>query len=110
MELHLQQHTEGKAYKCTTCGRGFDDHSTLNKHVRIHSGEKPFKCPTCPKTFRQSGTMHRHVLALHSPQANASTANRARCARAKESTSSDEKDSSSNYQDAGVIQAEVVDS
>ncbi|CZR65284.1 related to protein glass [Phialocephala subalpina] len=56
---------EGKAFPCSTCGKGFGRRSDLVRHERIHSGIRPYVCeqPGCSKTFIQNSALGVHMRA-----------------------------------------------
>lgn len=45
--VHLNKFT----YFCSSCGRGFNDHSLYKEHDNEHLGIKPFRCVVCGKNF-----------------------------------------------------------
>jgi len=47
-------------YRCTDCGKYFQDSETLAVHSQIHSKEKPFKCNVCSKRFTNAGNLVNH--------------------------------------------------
>ena len=51
---------EDKPFKCTTCGKGFNQRNHLKDHINIHTGEKPYKCLYCPSAFASKGTHAMH--------------------------------------------------
>ncbi|KAM4614032.1 uncharacterized protein O3C94_022065 [Discoglossus pictus] len=56
----LVQHTDGKPFACSTCGKSFKIKSELVRHDRIHTGEKPFSCSECGKCFGQKYGLAQH--------------------------------------------------
>lgn len=52
---------ENKPHRCTTCGKGFQFSSALNKHVLIHTGLRPHECPVCDKCFKQKAHLKEHM-------------------------------------------------
>lgn len=44
-----------RPYKCTFCGKGFNQEGNLNIHMRSHTGEQPYRCKICGKRFNQKG-------------------------------------------------------
>ena len=54
-------------YKCTECGKCFQDSSDLAIHRRSHSAEKSFECSVCSKRFAQQSsreTNHTNVTCV----------------------------------------------
>ncbi|KAJ8283217.1 hypothetical protein COCON_G00020670 [Conger conger] len=57
-------HIGEKLYKCTSCGKAFNQKYAFNVHMRIHTGEKPYKCTQCDKCFRTKCALNVH-LRIH---------------------------------------------
>ncbi|XP_042306618.1 zinc finger and SCAN domain-containing protein 31-like isoform X2 [Sceloporus undulatus] len=58
---HKRIHKGETPYKCSDCGRSFNRKWNLIAHKRIHSGENPYKCSDCGKTFSQKGNLMTHT-------------------------------------------------
>ncbi|KUJ07353.1 uncharacterized protein LY89DRAFT_766533 [Mollisia scopiformis] len=58
-----RQSAEGKAFPCSTCGKGFARRCDLVRHQRIHSGIRPHVCehPGCGKQFIQRSALTIHM-------------------------------------------------
>lgn len=52
--------------KCTYCEKIFKTHIELNLHINQHTHEKPYKCDQCPAQFSHSKSLHVHKY-LHKP-------------------------------------------
>uniref|UniRef100_A0A673L3C8 C2H2-type domain-containing protein n=1 Tax=Sinocyclocheilus rhinocerous TaxID=307959 RepID=A0A673L3C8_9TELE len=69
LSLHLEEHREElseRPYKCTHCGKAFNQKVVLQTHMVRHTGEKPHMCLLCPASFSQKGNLHSHVQRVHS--------------------------------------------
>ncbi|XP_025830256.1 zinc finger protein 585B-like [Agrilus planipennis] len=52
-------------YRCTTCGKGFNDCVQFKEHKNVHDGVKPFKCVVCEKDFTFSNYLFAHQVRNH---------------------------------------------
>ncbi|XP_074542102.1 uncharacterized protein LOC141802438 [Halichoeres trimaculatus] len=68
-EHHQTNHAfaETRPFKCSECGKGFDQNKYLNRHMLVHTQERPFSCPKCEKGFKFKGHLKTHML-VHSKE------------------------------------------
>ncbi|XP_072471916.1 zinc finger protein 446 isoform X2 [Notamacropus eugenii] len=52
-----------KPYRCSECGKGFRELSTLRNHRRSHTGEKNYQCQECGKAFNWKSQLVIHKKA-----------------------------------------------
>ncbi|XP_078002581.1 LOW QUALITY PROTEIN: zinc finger protein 446 [Phascolarctos cinereus] len=52
-----------KPYRCSECGKGFRELSTLRNHRRSHTGEKHYQCQECGKSFNWKSQLVIHKKA-----------------------------------------------
>jgi len=73
LQIHMtvEHSNESKRYRCTCCGRDYDDITTwrahmLNAHMDLIVGEtrspKDLQCPYCSKTFQADTELTVHIL------------------------------------------------
>lgn len=55
-----------RPFKCSHCGKAFNQKVVLQTHMARHTGEKPHLCMFCPASFSQRGNLHSHVQRVHS--------------------------------------------
>uniref|UniRef100_A0A8D2GQW8 Zinc finger protein 236 n=1 Tax=Urocitellus parryii TaxID=9999 RepID=A0A8D2GQW8_UROPR len=53
-------------FKCSECGKAFNQKGALQTHMIKHTGEKPHACAFCPAAFSQKGNLQSHVQRVHS--------------------------------------------
>ena len=54
-----------KPYVCKSCGKRFNQTSTLNSHLRIHTANVFGQCPQCPKKFKTGRVLLQHLRRVH---------------------------------------------
>lgn len=55
-----------RPFKCSECGKAFNQKGALQTHMVKHTGEKPHACAFCPAAFSQKGNLQSHVQRVHS--------------------------------------------
>ncbi|KFO09299.1 Zinc finger protein 236, partial [Balearica regulorum gibbericeps] len=53
-------------FKCSECGKAFNQKGALQTHMIKHTGEKPHACAFCPAAFSQKGNLQSHIQRVHS--------------------------------------------
>lgn len=59
-EKHVQMHTLARKHQCTSCPKIFAHKTDLKRHTCIHTGKRPFRCDTCDKGFIRQDHMKKH--------------------------------------------------
>lgn len=60
LSKHKRQHTGVKQFKCSVCGKAFNQKGNFNVHMRTHTGIKPFECDLCGQSFAGSANYKAH--------------------------------------------------
>lgn len=55
-----------RPFKCSECGKAFNQKGALQTHMIKHTGEKPHACAFCPAAFSQKGNLQSHIQRVHS--------------------------------------------
>ncbi|CAL4181883.1 unnamed protein product [Meganyctiphanes norvegica] len=53
-------------YKCTDCGKGFNNLYTMRMHSITHTDDRPFICEICAKGFKVKTYLNEHFREFHS--------------------------------------------
>jgi len=61
LEVHMRSHSRQKPFECTVCNTRFALSCSLATHSRIHSGCKPYKCHMCDEAFSESEHLSTHM-------------------------------------------------
>uniref|UniRef100_UPI00358E8630 zinc finger protein 239-like isoform X1 n=1 Tax=Myxine glutinosa TaxID=7769 RepID=UPI00358E8630 len=65
LKSHIMIHNDQRPYKCTSCGKSFNQSSNRKSHMMIHNDQRPYKCSSCGKSFNHSSTLKTH-MRIHS--------------------------------------------
>ena len=64
--MHEQSHFDGEGQldtiktDCETCGKSFQNKSSLKLHQAIHENKRALKCEVCDKGFNQAAGLRKH--------------------------------------------------
>lgn len=60
---HQHAHTGDKPYRCSDCGKRFNQENALQEHKHVHTGDKPYYCSVCAMIFTRYTSIqnHQHV-------------------------------------------------
>ncbi|XP_061619442.1 zinc finger and SCAN domain-containing protein 31-like isoform X4 [Phyllopteryx taeniolatus] len=67
-EIDMTFQTDNKRWKCSQCGKTFDNKSTFKQHVRTHTGEKTFSCSDCGQRFSIKKSLKIHTRTHTGPE------------------------------------------
>ena len=54
-----------KKFRCTFCGKGFDEKIRLHDHFNVHTGAKPYQCRFCDMAYQNKSNRHAHERKAH---------------------------------------------
>ena len=60
LRKHIKRHTT--VFQCEKCNKLLTTQYNLNRHTRSHTGEKPFQCNTCGKGYIERKSLDRHQV------------------------------------------------
>ncbi|XP_075425445.1 gastrula zinc finger protein XlCGF66.1-like isoform X2 [Ascaphus truei] len=75
---HQRTHTTKRFYKCSECQKCFPSNSDFVKHQTIHEGVKLFSCSECGKHFSHKTFLFRHQR-IHRPEKRFSCSECGKC-------------------------------
>ena len=69
LEQHRRTHTGKRPFKCTHCGKRFNQKGHLNEHLARHTEKIPFECDLCGEGFscKISLTKHKETHTAEAP-------------------------------------------